>query len=394
MNIIFKSESRKRILKPLNIFSEQQTNVNRKNNQYLYFVHNHFELERGSNLNRFSSAENCLPFYSNPFNLNQSWFGTNLDVPNHLPHAIICDYSYFVKYSNELSIWVEQSDVIQKLPFIVVADESDVKKDPGLLKKMASTSFVDDCYIYPLDWNEIDDRITWLKQIKPVRYLLKTDNDVLFTGRIPFFKRFFDVCFAFSALLFFAPIMSLIALAIKIESRGPVFYKSKRAGTGYQVFDFFKFRSMTISAESELTKLQHLNQYNQNNTSVSNEAETTFVKINNDPRVTKVGWFIRKTSLDELPQLFNVLKGDMSIVGNRPLPLYEAEQLTKDVWSKRFLAPAGITGLWQITKRGNSEMSAIERIELDNTYAEKCSFWFDIKIILLTLPAMLQKEAV
>jgi lipopolysaccharide/colanic/teichoic acid biosynthesis glycosyltransferase len=104
---------------------------------------------------------------------------------------------------------------------------------------------------------------------------------------------------------------------------------------------------------------------------------------------------MRNTSIDELPQLFNVLKGDMSIVGNRPLPLYEAEKLTTDQFALRFLAPAGITGLWQVTKRGKSgQMSAEERMDLDNEYAKHNSFWHDIKIILRTIPVLFQKENV
>ena len=114
----------------------------------------------------------------------------------------------------------------------------------------------------------------------------------------------------------------------------------------------------------------------------------TFIKIVNDPRVTRVGKIIRNTSIDELPQLINVIKGDMSIVGNRPLPLYEAELLTQDDLSKRFLAPAGITGLWQVELRGKGgDMSQKERMQLDNKYADlfidnNYSFWYDIKIIL------------
>ena len=104
--------------------------------------------------------------------------------------------------------------------------------------------------------------------------------------------------------------------------------------------------------------------------------------------------FIRKTSIDELPQLFNVLRGDMSIVGNRPLPLYEAEKLTTDEFAERFNAPAGITGLWQVTKRGQANMSELERINLDIDYARKLSLSGDIKILLKTLPAMYQKENV
>jgi lipopolysaccharide/colanic/teichoic acid biosynthesis glycosyltransferase len=123
-------------------------------------------------------------------------------------------------------------------------------------------------------------------------------------------------------------------------------------------------------------------------------AGSAFFKIKNDPRITKIGNFIRNTSIDELPQLWNVIIGDMSIVGNRPLPLYEAEKLTTDKYALRFSAPAGITGLWQVEKRGKGEMSEDERLMLDNTYAETHSFKNDIKLILKTIPALLQKESV
>ena len=123
------------------------------------------------------------------------------------------------------------------------------------------------------------------------------------------------------------------------------------------------------------------------------ENENAFVKIENDPRVTKVGRFIRKYSIDELPQLFNILKGDMSIVGNRPLPLYEAEKLTSDDSIDRFMAPAGLTGLWQVEKRGNSgTMSAEERKQLDIYYGQHYNFWMDAKIILKTVTAFIQKD--
>ena len=124
------------------------------------------------------------------------------------------------------------------------------------------------------------------------------------------------------------------------------------------------------------------------------KAGSAFFKLKDDPRITKVGKFIRNTSIDELPQLWNVIIGDMSIVGNRPLPLYEAEKLTTDKYALRFLAPAGITGLWQVEKRGKGEMSEDERLMLDNTYAQNHSFLNDIKLILKTIPALFQKENV
>ncbi|MBX2916035.1 MAG: sugar transferase [Cyclobacteriaceae bacterium] len=201
-------------------------------------------------------------------------------------------------------------------------------------------------------------------------------------------KRLSDIILSSLALVLLSPLLLIIAIIIKLESRGPVFYISKRAGSGYKIFDFYKFRSMRAGADKELKELSHLNQY------AENAEESIFFKLKDDPRVTRFGMFLRNTSLDELPQLINVLKGDMSLVGNRPLPLYEAERLTKDQIAWRFLAPAGITGLWQVTKRGNKEMSLDERIHLDIEYAMKNSFFLDMKIILATFPALIQKEKV
>jgi lipopolysaccharide/colanic/teichoic acid biosynthesis glycosyltransferase len=197
-------------------------------------------------------------------------------------------------------------------------------------------------------------------------------------------KRTFDILVSGTLLLLLMPLLVLIALIIKIESRGPIFYISKRAGNGYKIFNFYKFRSMRVNADKELTKLASQNQY----------GDSVFFKIQNDPRVTRFGSLLRNTSLDEIPQLFNVLIGDMSLVGNRPLPLYEAEKLTKDNIAWRFLAPAGITGLWQVTKRGKDNMSEEERIQLDVEYAMRNSFFYDIKILFSTIPALLQKEKV
>lgn len=196
-----------------------------------------------------------------------------------------------------------------------------------------------------------------------------------------FLKRLFDIVVSGTALLLASPIMVVVALIIRLESKGPIFYISQRAGNFYKVFDFYKFRSMQPNADQLLTKLKETsNQYKDGN---------QFVKIKDDPRITKFGHFIRNTSIDELPQLINVLKGDMSIVGNRPLPLYEAELLVTDDHAERFLAPAGITGLWQTLKRGKSDMSSEERIALDRIYVRKNSIWFDMKLILMTIPALI-----
>lgn len=200
-------------------------------------------------------------------------------------------------------------------------------------------------------------------------------------------KRTLDIMVSSVALIVLSPIMVLIALVIYLESRGPIFYISKRAGRGFDVFNFYKFRTMIVNADKKLDEYAKLNQYA---AETENQDGPKFFKIDNDPRVTKVGAFLRKTSLDELPQLFNVLKGDMSLVGNRPLPLYEAATLTCNEWAERFLAPAGITGLWQISKRGKANMSVNERVGLDIEYSRNFGFLYDLRIMVKTPSAMFQ----
>lgn len=149
---------------------------------------------------------------------------------------------------------------------------------------------------------------------------------------------------------------------------------------------------MRSDADQLLAKLSvESNQYANEE---GNAKGASFVKIKNDPRITRLGAFLRSSSIDELPQFFNILKGDMSIVGNRPLPVYEAEMLTSNEWAMRFLGPAGLTGLWQVTKRGKDDMSERERKKLDNFYAQNYSLLLDLKIILGTIPALFQKEKV
>ncbi|WP_416438272.1 sugar transferase [Phnomibacter sp. MR] len=200
-------------------------------------------------------------------------------------------------------------------------------------------------------------------------------------------KRALDIVVSSVALLVLMPLMLLIALCIFCESRGPIFYISKRAGRGFDVFNFYKFRTMVVDADQKLDEYAKLNQYAGD---ADNCEGPKFFKIDNDPRVTRLGCFLRKTSLDELPQLLNVLKGDMSLVGNRPLPLYEAATLTCNEWAERFLAPAGITGLWQISKRGKANMSVNERVDLDIEYSRNFGFFYDLRIMAKTPSAMFQ----
>ena len=264
--------------------------------------------------------------------------------------------------------------------------------------------------------------------------------------KIPVWKRLFDIVFSILAIIITSPIFILTAIAIRLESKGPIIFKSKRVGTNYAIFDFLKFRSMYADAEQRLQELsKDHNQYTaheqeEHKTIVAplgdqaeqamfdmgmesemmisdeeimlvgddfvvaesdfskqkeEENNNAFIKIENDPRITKVGRIIRKYSIDELPQLFNILKGDMSVVGNRPLPLYEAEKLTADKSIDRFMAPAGLTGLWQVEERGKGgAMSAEERKQLDITYGQTYNFMLDMKIIFRTFFAFKQKENV
>ena len=277
-----------------------------------------------------------------------------------------------------------------KVALVIVGRELDENDKKSLLKNGA-----DDVISDVINPESLNYWIDFLKLLKNVSDSKEPKLQIEpFNFKIPFRKRLFDILVAGTAFLIASPVMLLIALIIKFESRGPIFYISERAGKGYKIFNFYKFRSMSNGAEKDLKKLTHLNQYTGSEEIKENEANSVFFKIKNDPRITKFGKFLRNTSLDELPQLINVLKGDMSIVGNRPLPLYEAQQLTRDECAMRFMSAAGITGLWQVTKRGKADMSEKERIKLDIDYANKNSFLSDLSVILKTFPALFQQEKV
>ncbi len=287
------------------------------------------------------------------------------------------------------------SDIISKLrsnPLVSGIIVILLNRNKDLTSVLISQKYsANDIYYYPFNPEIIAERINFLIKVK----LLKSSEDLKFSTlpvqyKPPVLSRIFSFSVALILIILLSPLLLLTALIIRLESKGPIIYKSKRAGTGYQVFDFYKFRSMVAGADEKLETLSKT----QNQYTSGDQANQAFVKILNDPRITKFGKLIRKTSIDELPQLFNVLKGDMMLVGNRPLPLYEAEMLTSDEFALRFLGPAGITGLWQISKRGKAEMSDTERKHLDNDYAKHRSFLGDIKIMLKTVPAMLQKENV
>ena len=348
-----------------------------------------------------------------------------------------------IREKYDIALFFEQVDLSK--------DIADVrymrKKYPGLYMVLVMDSLskeeaaqylkagINNTIKFEMTHEALTDLSTFLKRRKEQKIKdlqLKAQNIKAF--RLPLWKRIFDILFSGMAILCLSPLLIFTALAIRLESKGAVIYKSKRVGSNYQIFDFLKFRSMYTDADKHLKDFNALNQYQQEEEEEpdiwgedidtdmneegdeeeillvsddfviseedyihkkSKEKSNAFVKLENDPRITKIGRFIRKYSIDELPQLFNILKGDMSIVGNRPLPLYEAELLTSDEHIDRFIGPAGLTGLWQVEKRGEAgKLSAEERKQLDITYAKTFSFWLDIKIILKTVTAFIQKENV
>lgn len=328
----------------------------------------------------------------------------------------------------ELLDQVRSNPGFGNIPFVVLVENL----NPAVIRN-ARAKKADD--IFPADFSE-GDILTRLRYFTKRQWYVASKASQKIQSEeqhTPFWKRAIDVISTGGAVILLSPIFILVAILIRLDSKGPVFYRSKRVGAGYKIFDLYKFRTMRTDADQLIRKMAALNMYNAkpseqevksensnfceecNSGGFCNrrlfldgkeicekvyqnqkEQKAAFMKFQNDPRITRIGNFLRNTSLDELPQLINILKGDMSLVGNRPLPLYEAEKLTTDRAILRFAGPAGLTGLWQVTKRGKgkSDMSEEERTELDITYAKNFSFKMDLKIILMTFPALFQSENV
>jgi lipopolysaccharide/colanic/teichoic acid biosynthesis glycosyltransferase len=310
---------------------------------------------------------------------------------NTLPEVIFCESSFDFPEVKNFVQFLNSNPLFSSIPFII--DSSDLSEaDMSLYKKHMLAD--DIMLIEESEQGSLLGKVRFLNKVKSKAVEINAghkEDEAMVVSSVNLhgiLKRSFDILVSLTALFLLSPLFILIALAIRIESKGSTFYISKRAGRGYRIFDFFKFRTMFAGAESRVQELSHLNQYTEDL-----KKEPTFFKFNNDPRVTKVGEFLRNTSLDELPQLLNVLLGDMSLVGNRPLPLYEAATLTTDQCAQRFLAPAGMTGLWQIKKRGREDMSVEERISLDIDYANKSNFMYDLWIMANTPSAIIQKSS-
>ncbi|MBV8673538.1 MAG: sugar transferase [Acidobacteriaceae bacterium] len=190
-------------------------------------------------------------------------------------------------------------------------------------------------------------------------------------------KRGIDIVFAALALFISSPILLTTAIAIKLTSPGPIFFLQERIGLNKRRFKIFKFRTMVPNAERLISKLE-----------AQNEAAGPVFKIKNDPRITPIGKFLRKTSIDELPQLLNVLRGDMSLVGPRPLPVRDYEGFNEDWQRRRFSVKPGITCLWQVN--GRSGITFEQWMRLDLKYMDEWSLWLDLKILAKTVPAVLR----
>ncbi|NYF89643.1 exopolysaccharide biosynthesis polyprenyl glycosylphosphotransferase [Edaphobacter lichenicola] len=188
-------------------------------------------------------------------------------------------------------------------------------------------------------------------------------------------KRATDITVSLLLLLALAPLFLMIALLIKLTDPGPVFFRQIRMGYGKRPFEILKFRTMVQNAERLMSQVEHLN-----------ETQGPTFKLKNDPRITSAGKFLRKTSLDEIPQLINVLVGHMSLVGPRPLPLRDYEGFSQDWHRRRFSVKPGITCLWQIM--GRSSIGFDEWMALDMRYIDQWSVWLDIKILFQTIPAV------
>ena len=193
-------------------------------------------------------------------------------------------------------------------------------------------------------------------------------------------KRAIDLVASGLGLLALTPVLAVIAIAIRLDSKGPIFFRQSRHGRGGTEFKIVKFRTMVADAEAQRLAMAHLNEM---------EGAGPLFKMANDPRITKVGAFLRKTSLDELPQLWNVLRGEMSLVGPRPFVVHESEQITG--WAGRRLdTTPGITGLWQVL--GRNDIPFDEMVKLDYVYVTNWSLWWDIKILLRTIPTVLGRK--
>lgn len=350
------------------------------------------------------SAEECLEFIKNTYPPDAIIIGRNMGGLKFLET-------------------VRAESWTRTLPVIITSEQI----SQGLIKEVSEKKG-DDLFTKDFSKGDLVTRLEYFVKRRHYQANQQAKSNIL-AVKIPFWKRSIDVISTGLALLLLSPILAIVSILIKLDSKGPIVYKSRRVGAGYKVFEIYKFRTMRTDADQLIKNMGSLNMYTKeiNDKKIEGlcddcvlkgtcqqqlfldgevicekaylaekKEKVAFMKFQNDPRITKFGGFLRNSSIDELPQLFNIFMGDMSLIGNRPLPLYEAEKLTTDKYIERFAGPGGLTGLWQVTKRGKGkkEMTEEERIELDIEYARNFSFKYDMKIFFMTFPALLQSENV
>lgn len=228
-----------------------------------------------------------------------------------------------------------------------------------------------------LDTNAAEKAVLQVRKLNPDRHRMQE----VYQRKNPVYlriKRGMDILLSIAALVGLAPVFLITAIAIKLEDRGPVLFKQFRAGKDMKPFEIYKFRSMYVDADAELSMMMK-----------DNEQTGHAFKIRNDPRITRVGKFIRKYSIDELPQLLNIIKGDMSIVGPRPILTFQMEECSH-YEQQRLVVQPGLTCYWQIGGRANIKWK--DWVEMDLDYIEDMSLWTDLKIVVKTIPAVFDRE--
>jgi undecaprenyl-phosphate galactose phosphotransferase len=229
---------------------------------------------------------------------------------------------------------------------------------------------------------EIEDTIE-IDVVEENEEIKDSENEVEYKAKFKIyfiFKRLFDIVASLLALIIFSPIFLIVTILIKKEDKGPAFFKQPRIGKNGKVINVYKFRSMVMNAEKVLEELMASDE------NIRNEYLTN-KKLDNDPRITKIGKFIRKTSIDELPQLINVLKGDMSLIGPRPYLLREKDEGMGEYYKYIVSCKPGITGYWQVN--GRSDTTFEERCQMEKYYSQHVNAWLDIKILFKTVGVVL-----
>ncbi|MBN1981930.1 MAG: sugar transferase [Chitinivibrionales bacterium] len=286
----------------------------------------------------------------------------------------------------DLKGWFEQNKIIG-----IIYAYTSIDKKESIIGKLSqqfvaalgaeqSSNIQIACFSFPED-DSLKNKINTDQLIKVDDYYHDTKNNS-FTKKLFFAsKRVVDIVGSLSVLIALAPIFAAVALCIRMDSAGPIFFRQKRIGKGGKEFTLFKFRSMHTNTDSKIHK-EFVKKFIKGNTDDTCGAGNGFNKMKNDPRITKIGRFIRKTSIDEFPQFFNILLGDMSLVGPRPAIPYEVEEY--DIWHKRRVLEVrpGLTGLWQVEGRSHTTFDGMVRMDIQ--YIKKSSIFFDMHLLAKT----------